>query len=115
MIVTITNVSSPAVTLNALDVNDGGSGAVGGSVKNPLPYPFPGPIGTQTPSSQSLAPSGTFSFPMHPRDWRYKRVPWLTFEASDQWNSVVQAGLVTMGVAAETGRRDQEELFFHGI
>ena len=104
MIVTLTNTSGRV--MNDLDVHDGGSGAVGGQRKDPFPYPF-GHIG-------ALADTGTKLLPMHPSDWRYKRVPWLTHEPKDEWNTVVKAGLVTLGVAAQsddTDWSDREEFF----
>jgi hypothetical protein len=89
--------------MNDLDVHDGGSGATGGARKYPLPYPF-GHIG-------ALAAAGTKQLPMHPSDWRYKSVPWVPFEPKDQWNGLVAAGKVTLAVAAEANRTDNEELF----
>lgn len=100
MLVTITNTSGRI--LNAADVHDGGSGAVGGERKDPLPYPF-GHIG-------SLAIAGTRQLSMRGKDWRYKSVPWLAMEPSEEWNILVQRGDVTMAFAAEATVRDQEEL-----
>ena len=105
MLVTITNASS--LTLNDLDVHDGGSGAIGGARKRPLPFPF-GHIG-------ALAASGTKQLPMHPSDWRYKGSISMPMEPKDEWNQLVQAGTVTIAVAAEADRRDSEELFIDAI
>lgn len=106
MLVTVTNTSG--VTLNALASETHGSGpsgvvATGGAKVKPLPYPF-GHIG-------SLAAAGTKQLPMHPSDWRYKSVPWVSHEPAQEWNDLVQKGWVTLAYAAETGRRDAEELF----
>lgn len=106
MIVTVTNTSGG--DLNKLDEITGGTGtasllAVGGARKDPLPYPF-GHIGT-------LADSAAKVLPMHNRDWRYKSVPWLPQEPSIEWQQLVQAGKVTIGVAAETNAVDEEDLF----
>lgn len=100
MIGTLTNTSGG--TLNALDVHDGGSGAVGGQRKDPLPHPY-GDIG-------SLADSGTSIRSIFQADYRYKRVPWLTFEARDELNMMVQAGKITLAVATDAQVRDVEEL-----
>ncbi len=100
MIATLTNVSG--VTINILDTHDGGSGAVGGQRKFPLPYPF-GHIG-------ALAASATSILPMHPSDWRYKRVYWLTHEPKDELNAMVHRGQITLSFGAQTGLRDQENL-----
>lgn len=106
MLVTVTNVTSR--TINKLEELTGGTGpaallAVGGNRLDPLPYPF-GHIG-------SLAASGTKQLPMHARDWRYKSVPWLPQEPSIEWQQLVQAGVVTLTLAAETDNRSQEDLF----
>lgn len=109
MLTTVTNTSGAAI--NGLDsfTTDLGQGgpavltAVGGARSKPLPYPF-GHIG-------SLANSATKQLPMHPRDWRYKAVPYQPHEAGEEWQQLVQRGIVTLAFAAQTGRRDAEELF----
>lgn len=103
MLVTVTNVSGS--TINNLITGGFGvsSDAVGGSKNMPLPYPF-GHIG-------ALAASGTKQLPMHPSDWRHKYVPWTPQEPSTLWNQLVQAGIVTLTVAAQSGVRDSEEKF----
>jgi hypothetical protein len=53
---------------------------------------------------------------MHPSDWRYKRVPWLTHEPKDEWNTLIKADLVTLGIAAQTddtNRSDREEFYIN--
>lgn len=109
MLVTVTN--ALAVAINGLDsfttdIGQGGPAtltAVGGARKRPLPYPF-AHIG-------SLAASGTKQLAMHPEDWRFKPVPYESFDAGAQWRDLVQRGVVTLTIASETGRRDPEELF----
>jgi hypothetical protein len=106
MIASLTNTSGG--DMNGLDVHDGGSGAVGGQRSNPFPYPF-GHIGV-------LADSAVKALPMHPSDWRYKRVPWLTHEPKDEWNTLIKADLVTLGIAAQTddtNRSDREEFYIN--
>jgi hypothetical protein len=110
MLVTVTNTSGG--DLNAPDTYTSGSGpsgivATGGNVVDPLPYPF-GHIGT-------LADTATKQLPMHNRDWRYKRVPWLPMEPSKEWQVMVQAGKVTLAVATETDNRDEEEIFIDAV
>jgi hypothetical protein len=109
MLTTVTNTSG--VTINGLDsfTTDSGQGgpavltATGGARKFPLPYPF-AHIG-------ALANSGTKQLPMHPQDWRFKPVPYMPFEPRDEWQTLVQRGIVTLAYASQTGRRDVEELF----
>ena len=106
MLVTVTNTSG--FDMNDLDTYTSGSGtatvvAKGGQRKNPLPYPF-GHIG-------KLANAGTKQLPMHPRDWRYKSVPWISMEPGEEWNNLVTAGKVTLTFASQATRNDQEELF----
>jgi hypothetical protein len=110
MLVTVTNATSRTInTPAAISLGTGVSGgtATGGSKTDPLPYPF-GHIGP-------LASSGSKQLPMHPADWRYKSVPWLPMEPSTEWNMLVQAGIVTLAIASETGRRDSEELFVTAV
>lgn len=110
MLVTVTNTSGG--DLNKLDEITGGVGtsallAVGGSRKDPLPYPF-GHIGT-------LANNGSRQLPMHARDWRYKSVPWLPQEPSIEWQTMVQAGKVTLGVVTETNETNEEDIFIDAV
>lgn len=113
MLTTVTNTSG--VTINDLDAftTDLGQGgpavltAKGGARKLGLPYPF-GHIG-------ALAASGTKQLPMHPSDWRFKSVPYESFEAGQDWQTLVQRGIVTLAFGSQTGRRDQEELFVTAV
>ena len=117
MLTTVTNTTNtvglPSRTINALDeyttLGEGPAKtvAVGGARKDALPYPF-GHIG-------ALAAAATKQLPMHPRDWRYKSVPWLTHEAGEEWQTMVQRGVVSLAFAAQAGRRDQEELFIAAV
>lgn len=118
MLVTIQNVTNtvgvPSRTINAPDTYTTlGSGvaaltATGGQRKDPLPYPF-AMIG-------SLAAAATKQLPMHPRDWRHRDVfVGSPFEAGEEWQQLVQAGTVTMAFAAQTARRDAEELFVTAV
>lgn len=100
MIATLTNTSGGV--LAELEEHDGGSGATGGNLVLPLPHPFS--------HVRDLADSGTSVLPMHPADFRYKRVPWVTHEARDELNAMVHRGLITLTFAAQTGLRDKENL-----
>lgn len=101
MLVTVLNTSGG--TLNAPE--QGGYGrspdAVGGAKSKPLPYPF-AHIG-------SLANGASKQLPMHPADWHFKPVPWLPQDPNTEWNSMVQAGQVTVTAIKQTGVVDNEE------
>jgi hypothetical protein len=103
MLVTVTNTSG--VTIN--NPITGGFGvspdAVGGSKSFPLPYPF----GHLPP----MLNGASKQLPMHPADWHRKSVPWLPQSPATEWNQLVQAGVVTMATALQSGVRDQEEKF----
>ena len=112
MLMTVTNVSS-TFSLNDFDVYQGYAGgptvnAVGGARKYPLPFPF---------SHVVIAASGNKQLPVHPQDFRTGgSVPlWATLTPNQEWNQMIQAGLVTVAIAAETGRRDLEELFITAV
>jgi len=110
MLATVENTSGHAI--NYLDTITGGAGpatllATGGQRKYPLPYPF-GHIG-------ELADTATKQLPMHNRDWRHKPVPWLPMEPSIEWQQLVQAGIVTLTFATETGNRDEEEIYIDAV
>lgn len=93
MQMTITNVSG--VTINTPAV--GGSGispdAAGGSLSYPLPYPFS--------HSGPLATGIARTLPVHAADFRYKSVPWLPLGPSEEWQGLVQGGIVTITFAAD--------------
>ena len=96
--------------------------ATGGSRVDALPYPF-GHVGlTQYndfigfgTNNNGLAAGASIQLPMHPRDWRYKAVPWETFEASSVWQYLVQRGTISVSVASETNNRDEEEIFMAAV
>jgi len=109
MLMTVTNTSGR--TINAADQISAGSGpsgilATGGNVTDPLPYPFS--------LSGSLADTVGRQLPMRNRDWRYQRSAYMP-ECSIQWQQLVQAGVVTMAVASETGNLDEEELYVNAV
>jgi len=109
VLMTITNTSGRDI--NVLEQMTGGSGpsallATGGNVTDPLPYPF-AHIGT-------LADTANSQLPMHNRDWRYQRSAYMP-EPSIEWQQLVQAGVVTMTVATETGNTDEEEIYIDAV
>lgn len=101
MLVTVTNTSG--ATLNAQAVHEGGSGAVGGARTDPLPHPF-GHIG-------SLAAAATKQLAMHTADWLKPLHPWSTLSPREEWNQLVQAGKVTLTVAAQADAQDAQDAF----
>lgn len=114
MMVTITNVTGTTFptgfTLNALDALTGGSGpsglnATGGARTYPLPFPF-AHIG-------SLAAAATKLLVMKPRDFhKGGSVPYsATMEPGEEWQQMIQSGLVTLTTAAEATSQDPEETF----
>jgi hypothetical protein len=118
MLTTVTNTTNtvglPSRTINAPDqYTTLGSTitailATGGTRKDALPYPF-AHIG-------SLAAAATKQLPMHPRDWRHRDVAvGSPQEAGEEWNQLIQAGTVSLAFAAQTGRRDAEELFLAAV
>jgi hypothetical protein len=113
MLVTVTNVSGR--TINAPALGEDGVALPGGNHPeeathrtDPLPYPF-SHVG-------SLANSGTVQRAMHPADWRYNRSQMVRGTSTrTAWQQLVQAATVTLTVAAQTGRRDAEELFMTAV
>lgn len=104
MLVTVTN--ALATSINYLAVAEDGV-ATGGARVRPLPYPF-SHIGT-------VLAAGTKQLPMHPADWRRKACMGEAMEPAYVWNQLTQAGVVTLAIAAETGRQDNEELYEDAI
>lgn len=113
MLVTITNATTR--TINALCVGEDGLAASGGNHpeeanhrSDPLPYPF-AHIG-------ELAAAGTKQLPMQPADWRYQRANVPSGPAvSTQWNQLVQAGVITVAIAAQATNTDVENAFMAAI
>ena len=103
MLVTVTNVSGGTINTPATGGSGVSADAVGGTISNPLPFPF-GHIGP-------LANSASKQLPMHPGDWHHKSVPWLPQAPVTEWNTLVQAKKVTIAVADQAGVKDSEELY----
>lgn len=111
MLATVTNTSG----FNINYPEQGGYGrspdAVGGSFAYALPYPFNGYDYQGGSSLGALAPGNHFTLGMHPEDWYHKDVPWQPQEPRTQWQQLVNAGIVSMSFATQTGVTDLVELF----
>lgn len=98
---TVTNNSS--VTLNRPDT--GGLGvspdAVGGNVRDALPYPFS--------LNGTLAPSASKSLPVNARDFTTRSQMQQPALPVEEWNLLVQAGTVTVAVAADPNSVDVDD------
>jgi hypothetical protein len=111
MLMTVTNATTR--TINKPDFYLGYPGvpgvtsAVGGNVTDALPHPF-GHIGP-------LASGANLQLPVHPRDWRYKAVPWLPQEPGEQWNQLVKSGIVTLAFATEVTTAGSGAAAFKGL
>jgi hypothetical protein len=111
MLATITNLSA-LKTLNALDQQIVGVGAAqtiatGGAYKYPLPHPFN--------RNGSIAPSGTKVLSIHPQDFRYMPTMGSNPEPRDALNLMIQAGDISVALAAEAPIRDLEERFANAV
>lgn len=102
MLATLTNTSAVAINTPEIGGTGRSADAVGGALKFPLPHPF-GHIGP-------LAASASKVLPMHMEDLRHKSVPWLPEEPRVLWNQLIQAKIVTLALAQQTGVTDIEEL-----
>jgi len=113
MLVTITNTAGRSINVPA--VGEDGVALGGGNHPeetthrtDPLPYPF-AHIGT-------LAASATKQLPMQPSDFRYNRGEAVMAKGvQQQWNGLVQRGVVTFAVAAQSTNQDVESLFIGTI
>jgi len=113
MLVTVEN--QLAVIINTPALGEDGVALPGGNHPDeathrtyPLPYPFDlaGALAINGASGDSI------QLPMHPRDMRYSRSQMARgLPVSEEWNQLVQAGVVTFAIAAQTNRRDVEELY----
>jgi hypothetical protein len=112
VIVTVTNLTTRILNRPAASYNFPIAGSTAGvyavsdgALDDALPYPFT--------KNGTIAASGTKILPVHPRDWRYKCSPAIPTTSGEDWNNLVQRGVVSISSAAETTRRDQEELFLN--
>jgi len=117
MIITVTN--QLAVEINKPEVGEDGVALPGGNHpeeathrSNPLPYPAGPYVGTLDANGGA---NDAVDIAMNPRDWRYSRSQMRGLPVSEQWNQIVQAGVVTFAIAAQTDVRDVEELYVAAV
>lgn len=128
MLVTVENVTNtvglPSRTINLYDTYTTlGSGppatvATGGNRVDALPYPFDWVGLSQYHdgyNNNGLAAGSSIQLPMHPRDFRYRAVPGLPTDAGQDFQALVQAGIITVAITTESHVRDVEELAFVAI
>jgi len=114
MLVTVEN--QLAVEINVPALGEDGIALPGGNHPeeathrvHPLPYPFGPYVGTLDANGGAY---DSIQLPMHHRDWRYSRSQMARgLPVSEEWNQIVQAGVVTMAYAAQANVRDEEDLF----
>jgi len=112
MLVTVQNQLSRAINSpDTVDTRLTGLGvagllATGGSLTDPLPYPF-----DQVGALEASGGADSVQRAMHIGDFRRVHVYWRALDPNDEWNQLVQAGTVTLAFAAESGRVDSEEEF----
>lgn len=108
MLVTVTN--NLAVPINTPQTKNltayGGGIMEGGQLSYPLPHPFA--------RNGAIAASGTLQRAVHPADFR-RRNSNDALEPSAEWNELVNGGIVTLAVAAESTNTDQEEVFVAAV
>ena len=118
MIVTVTNLTSRILNRLAVGYNFPIAGSTAGvysvsdgAKDDALPYPFTsnGTIGIYGGGSNTKA------LPVHPRDWHYKCSPALPTTSGEDWNALVQRGVLTVAIGAEATNRDVEERFVHEV
>jgi hypothetical protein len=116
MLVTVENqtariINTPDVINNNLTGGPADLLATGGNVTDPLPYPFDlvGPLAANGASGDDVQRA------MHPRDFRRQHVMNRALEPAVEWNQIIQAGVVTFAIAAETAATDTEELFVAAV
>lgn len=118
MLVTVTNLTSreinkPAVGEDGVSLPGGNHPQDATHRTDPLPHPFGPFVGTLDASGGAY---DAVQKVMHPRDWRYSRSQMARgLPVSEEWNQLVQAGTVSLTVAAQANRRDSEELFMNAV
>lgn len=122
MLVTVTNLTSREINKPA--VAEDGEALPGGNHPeeathrtDPLPYPFHRYVGTLDANGGA---NDSIQLPMHPSDWRVngglanaqmaRGLP-----VRDEWNQLVQGGVVSFAVAAQAGTQDQEEIYTSAV
>lgn len=117
MLVTVTN--QLAVPINDPAVGEDGVALPGGNHPSeathrnyPLPYPFD-LVGTLDANGGA---NDSAQLPMQPQDFRYSRSQMArALPVEEEWNQMVQAGIVTFVTGAQANVRDVEELFVSAV
>ena len=105
MLVTVTNTSA-SLALNRLAVAEDGI-ATGGQRLDVLPYPFGHVI---------IAASGNLQLPVQPIDFHDAQTQMRRGSPTrERWNRLAQSGRATVAIAAQTGRRDVQELYITAV
>jgi hypothetical protein len=118
MLVTVENqlavaINVPAVAEDGVAVGGGNHPEETTHRTNPLPYPF-----AHVGELEANGGADSIQLPMHPSDWRYGEGGQRSQMARGlpvrvRWQQLVQAGTVTLAVAAQANRREEEELFLN--
>jgi len=118
MLVTVENQLSTRInyleeinTAQYLPGNPAGLVATGGNVVQPLPFPFD-QVGEL--AANGLA-GDDVQRAMHPSDFRRQHNLHKPMEPREEWNQIIQAGIVTFVIASETGFTDTEETFIAAV
>jgi len=98
----IDNVSGHVINTPQVGGNGVSPDAVGGNISYPLPYPA-AHVG-------AIAIGANVDIEVKAGDFRRRHVMWSPLEPRDEWNQMVQSGLVDLTVSG-TANGDQEELF----
>jgi len=113
MIVTVTN--QLAEQINVPAVGEDGVALPGGNHPSEAThrvYPLPYPADMVGVLTENGGARDAVDIAMHHRDWRYSRSQMARgLPVSEEWQQLVQAGVVTLAYAAQTDLRDEEDLF----
>lgn len=93
MQMTVTNLLAVTINTPVTGGNGVSPDAVGGSVFKALPYPFN--------ASGPLAAGASRTLPVQSADFQHKSVPWLPLTPSNEWQALVQAGVVSVTFLAD--------------
>ena len=117
MLVTVTNLTTRKINSpDSIDYSGVTNGpadlvATGGNHTDPLPYPFD-LVGELDENGGTV---DAVQRAMHPADFRRQHNMWTALEPAAEWNQLIQAGVVSFAIAAETGFTDTEETFVAAV
>lgn len=107
-----TSINYPAVGEDGIAVGGGNHPEETTHRVHPIPYPFD-LVGTLTANG---TPDDQVTLAMHPQDLRYSRSQMdRGLPVSEKWTQIIQAGVVTMALAAQPNLRNPEELFVAAV